>query len=444
MPIMHSVRSIGSGIIILPIKFFARLNSISAPTSELTEQALYPPHAFGANPLCFSNAKCVKYASIHIDTFAYPFALVTRRDGSNEFYLLTLEPILSVTSLETAWYKSPSWSLLLLPLAWLFAVITAARRMAYRLGWLKQTTPSIPVIVVGNINVGGTGKTPFVVWLVEYLTEKGFTPGVIARGYGGSHSKHHKSSMLLSAKSTAAQVGDEPLLVFQRCGCRVAVGRNRIESAELLQQSGCDIIISDDGLQHYALGRHIETIIVDGARGFGNSQLMPAGPLREMPKRIRDADIVVINQGTESQATNQSNRERYNELSQLLAGAADTTLGTYCIETLPLKSVKTQQAADVTHLTDVQLVCGIGNPERFQQAIARHGINAEAITVFSDHHPFTAQDFQKFAHQTIIMTEKDAVKCREFAESNWYYLPISAEVSPQIPKAIEKALAACQ
>lgn len=332
-----------------------------------------------------------------------------------------------MTALETAWYKSPSWSLLLLPLSWLFSIVTRIRRYAYRMGWLTQHEISVPVIIVGNISVGGTGKTPFVVWLVEHLQSLGYSPGVIARGYGANHSKQHSYSLLLCAASKAEDVGDEPLLVFQRCQCPVAVGRNRMESAQILQKQGCDIIISDDGLQHYALARDIEIAIVDGSRGFGNQQLLPAGPLREPPSRLTTVDLVVVNAGIVSV----ENTTSYSN-TLFKAMPASTFVSSYRVETLPLHSVQTHKPASVMTLSDVQLVCGIGNPERFYQAVLRHGINADALTVFPDHHGFTAKDFQPFEHQTIIMTEKDAVKCRDFAESNWYYLPISAEVQPEI------------
>lgn len=344
-----------------------------------------------------------------------------------------------MTSLETAWYKKFSWSLLLLPLSWIFSVITGLRRFGFAQGWLKQTRFDVPVIVVGNINVGGTGKTPFVVWLVEYLKGQGFAPGVVARGYGASHSKNSPDSRLLTPTCVASEVGDEPLLVFQRCDCPVAIGRSRVRSAELLMAQGCDIIVSDDGLQHYSLARDIEVVIVDGVRGFGNKQLLPAGPLRESVKRLQQADIVVVNQGTQSSEHACQSRQLHTYIDSVTA-ESHVILGHYCVETQALRSVQTQAVANVTSLSDVGLVCGIGNPERFEQAIARHGIQSESLTVFTDHHAFTAQDFQPFEHQTIIMTEKDAVKCRDFAEAHWYYLPITAEVSANVSEAITTLL----
>lgn len=375
-----------------------------------------------------------------------------------------------MTSLESAWYKSFSWSLLLLPLAWLFAVITFVRRWGYRKGWFKQTQFPVPVIVVGNINVGGTGKTPFVVWLVDYLQAQGLNPGVIARGYGATHSKQHLHSKLLDSTSCADEVGDEPLLVFQRCACHVAVGRSRIESAKLLLEQGCNVIVSDDGLQHYALGRTLEVVIVDAVRGFGNQQLLPAGPLREKPSRLASADIVVINQGTLDRSGDRSGDRSvdrssdssgarsgdnsvdtaieaklqtslgYRQINKVIAHQANTTLGCYHIQSLPLQPVSSSTQNYPVEISEAHLVCGIGNPQRFQQAVQQLGITVNSCRTFTDHHGFCAEDFDEFDDQIIIMTEKDAVKCRDFAKSTWFYLPINAVVSPSVAQAIDKTV----
>lgn len=177
--------------------------------------------------------------------------------------------------LERLWYRKSGWRWLLAPFALLFAIISGTRRYAYRHGWRKGYSSSLPVIVVGNISVGGNGKTPVVVWLVDQLQARGYRPGVVSRGYGGK-APHYPYR--LDKTSTTAQAGDEPVLIARRCGCPVVVAPKRADAVRLLEQSGeVDIIITDDGLQHYALARDIELVVVDGARRFGNACLLPMG-----------------------------------------------------------------------------------------------------------------------------------------------------------------------
>ncbi len=197
--------------------------------------------------------------------------------------------------LERLWYRKSGWRWLLAPFALLFAIISGTRRYAYRHRWLKGYCSSLPVIVVGNISVGGNGKTPVVVWLVEQLQARGYRPGVVSRGYGGK-APHYPYR--LDAASTTAQAGDEPVLIARRCGCPVVVAPKRADAVRLLEQSGeVDIIITDDGLQHYALARDIELVVVDGARRFGNACLLPMGPLREPVTRLKRVDAIICNGG---------------------------------------------------------------------------------------------------------------------------------------------------
>lgn len=195
--------------------------------------------------------------------------------------------------LERLWYRKSGWRWLLAPFALLFAIISGTRRYAYRHGWRKGYRSSLPVIVVGNISVGGNGKTPVVVWLVEQLQARGYRPGVVSRGYGGK-APHYPYR--LDETSTTAQAGDEPVLIARRCGCPVVVAPKRADAVRLLEQSGeVDIIITDDGLQHYALARDIELVVVDGARRFGNACLLPMGPLREPVTRLKRVDAIICN-----------------------------------------------------------------------------------------------------------------------------------------------------
>ena len=195
--------------------------------------------------------------------------------------------------LDHYWYTRSPWLLLLTPLSLLFRVVVGARRLAYRVGIKRSTRVSLPVIVVGNITVGGTGKTPLVVWLAGYLREKGHAPGIVSRGYGGTASHWPQQ---VRADSDPAVVGDEAVLLAATTGCPMAVAPDRVAAAQaLVDQGGCDVIISDDGLQHYALQRDIEIAVIDGVRRFGSGFLLPAGPLREPLKRLQQVDLVVVN-----------------------------------------------------------------------------------------------------------------------------------------------------
>ena len=199
------------------------------------------------------------------------------------------------TGLQKIWYRRDhhsNWLLILWPLSQLFRVLVAIRLLAYRRGWLKIWHAPVPVIIVGNITVGGSGKTPLVLWLAEFLGRNGLHPGIISRGYGG----FANFPVAVTVNSDAAMVGDEPLLLARRTNCPVWVGRSRVDTAQslLAAHPECDVLISDDGLQHYALARDVEISVVDGLRRLGNSLLLPAGPLRELPLRLKTVDAVVI------------------------------------------------------------------------------------------------------------------------------------------------------
>ena len=206
--------------------------------------------------------------------------------------------------IEKVWFQGhpAKWLLvpLLLPLMLLFMLLSFTRRLAYRIGLLKQVKVSVPVVVVGNIGLGGNGKTPMVLYLVQHLSDKGLKVGVVSRGYG-SKAPHYPYQV--NSKSSAEQAGDEPLLIFQRSGVPVVIGADRIQGCQLLIEQGCELIIADDGLQHYRLARDFEFVVVDGKRLFGNGLLLPAGPLRETKNRIKRADCVIVNGETNWQTT---------------------------------------------------------------------------------------------------------------------------------------------
>jgi len=316
--------------------------------------------------------------------------------------------------IEKVWFDSHAakWLLvpLLLPLSALFWLLSLLRRLSFKLGLSKSHKLTKPVIVVGNIGVGGNGKTPMVIHLVELTRSLGLTPGVISRGYGGQ-APHYP--YLLNSNSTALEAGDEPILIQQRCQVPVAVGSDRIASAELLIANGCDIIISDDGLQHYRLQRAVELIIVDGKRLFGNGLLLPAGPLREGQWRLAKSDLVIYNGGVAA-----SNNNTFEAIAM----------------TLKAKELCNLQTGECINLSDfihshssVNAIAGIGAPQRFFDTLENNSFVIEKQQSFVDHHSFTLTDFNEFDDNIpLLMTEKDAVKCRDFCKDNWWYLPVDA------------------
>ena len=282
--------------------------------------------------------------------------------------------------IEKVWFnkhRAKYWLVpLLLPLTCLFYLLSAIRRFAFSVGILKSVQVSKPVIVVGNIGVGGNGKTPVVVHLVAVAQTLGFTPGVISRGYGGVAEQY---PYLLNDNSTSSEAGDEPILIYQRCHVPVAVGADRVANAQLLIEQGCDVIISDDGLQHYRLKRDLELIVVDGKRLFGNGLLLPAGPLREGSWRLGQADIVIYN-GAKPADTNMCTNK-----SLLMILAASEVVHIKTGEKVLLANFLNQQHK-------VNAIAGIGDPPRFFATLAALGFSLEKQQGFIDHKDFTIDD----------------------------------------------------
>jgi len=310
--------------------------------------------------------------------------------------------------LDELWYKKHLFVTLLAPLAWLFCALATLRRLAYENGLCKVHHVDVPVIVVGNITVGGTGKTPLVVWLVQFLKRAGYAPGVVARGYGG---KARSWPQQVRPDGDPAVVGDEAILLARRCACPVAVAPDRVAAARaLLEYEDCNIIVSDDGLQHYALGRDIEIAVVDGVRRYGNGHCLPAGPLREPVDRLNGVDIQVANgvAGRQEFAMKLVPQGICNLRDEHIVRDAAGFLG-----------------------QPVHAVAGIGNPARFFEQLRKLGL--EVIEHgFPDHHDFVAADIEFDDELPVLMTEKDAVKCRRFAQPNYWYVSAAAELDPRL------------
>ncbi len=305
------------------------------------------------------------------------------------------------------WFGGSRWYWLLLPFAWLYGLVSGLIKLGFRLGWREVHHFPVAVVVVGNLTVGGNGKTPVVLWLVEQLQRRGWRVGVVSRGYGG-HAERYP--LLLDEHTTTAQAGDEPVLIFQRTGAAVAVSPRRADAvAALLDRRPLDVIITDDGLQHYALGRDVEWVVVDGLRRFGNGWWLPAGPMRERAGRLGSVDAVIVNGGTPLPG---------EVPMRLLPGDAVNVL-----------SGKT---SPVTELPGVVAMAGIGHPARFFATLRALKVNIDREVPFADHQAYGEDRLAALAgaHQTLLMTEKDAVKCRGFARSNWWYLPVNAQLPP--------------
>ena len=331
--------------------------------------------------------------------------------------------------IEKVWFnkhRAKYWLVpLLLPFTGLFYLLSSARRLAFSLGLLKSYQIDKPVIVVGNIGIGGNGKTPVVVHLVELTRTLGFKPGVISRGYGGTAEIY---PYLLDESSTSTLAGDEPILIYQRCHVPVVVGADRVANAKMLIDQGCNIIISDDGLQHYRLQRDLELVVIDAKRLFGNGLLLPAGPLREGAWRLQQADLVIYNGGKPS------NHEVLKDKSLLMTLAAS--------ELIQLKTGEKSSLVNfLKQWQTVNAIAGIGDPQRFFDTLQILGFNLVKQQGFIDHKDFTVDDFNQFKIDLpLLMTEKDAVKCQAFAQENWWYLPVNAQFSVQDEQALMKKM----
>lgn len=301
-----------------------------------------------------------------------------------------------------SWSRVTALTVLLVPLSWLYRAAVALRRGLYRTGVLRSTRLPVPVVVVGNISVGGTGKTPLVLWLVQQLRDAGYVPGIVSRGYGGTNAPAPRA---VTAQDDPAQCGDEPLLLARRSGCPVWIAADRVAAgrALLAAHPQCNIIVSDDGLQHYALARDAEIAVVDGTRGHGNGFMLPAGPLREPVSRLTSVDAVVI-RGADAAIT------AAGATTALTGGAVPCfTMTLEPGEFQSLRDPHITRDADVFRHLRVHAAAGIGNPGQFFETLKQLGIACTAHA-FPDHHVYAAADLAFGDCDAVLMTEKDAVK----------------------------------
>jgi len=312
--------------------------------------------------------------------------------------------------LDYYWYNKGFITLILTPVSWLYCFVAIVRRFGYQINIFKTHQIPVPVIIVGNITAGGTGKTPLVTWLIKLLRDKGYSPGIVTRGYGGGARNWPQQ---VRVDSDPRMVGDEAVLLAHRCKCPMAVGPGRVEAAlALLEHKDVDIIVADDGLQHYALGRDLEIAVIDGVRRFGNGKCLPAGPLREPRKRMKSVDVAVTN------------------------GVPGPREYGMTLKPGPVQNfVDTRQSITLNKFSSVSrkvhAVAGIGNPDRFFQQLEDHGL--EVIEhPFVDHYMYQYEDLNFEDDLPVLMTEKDAVKCRTFADKRFWVVPVDAKVDERI------------
>lgn len=318
------------------------------------------------------------------------------------------------------------------PFSSLFSVISTFRRKLYASGRKKVYRSSVPLIVVGNISVGGTGKTPLIIYLVRQLISAGYRPGVVSRGHG---SKAPAYPFHVKADSPVRHSGDEALLISRNTSCPVVIDANRSNAVKSLEQNyDCNVILSDDGLQHYAMARDIEIAVVDGRRGFGNGYLIPAGPLREKPERLDDVDLIICN--GESQLrfktpaygmTLEPKHLCHLQSGQLFAIADIMQEMANSRDSIANDNKNKEDEENRVTKHKVHAIAGIGNPERFFSSLCDCGFDIISH-VFDDHHAYTLQDINFDDDYEVIMTEKDAVKCMAFARKTDWYLRVDAVI----------------
>ena len=315
---------------------------------------------------------------------------------------------------QSVWKSRNPIALLLWPVSLVYCAIASLRRIAYANGFFSVTRFSKPIIAVGNLTVGGTGKTPFTIWLANHLREHGFRPGVVSRGYGR---RDISNTLMVYSDSDPEEVGDEPFVIARRTKIPVAVAKKRSDAVRLLlDKTDCNIFVCDDALQHYSLAADLSIALIDAKSRFGNGFCLPAGPLREPRSRLDSVALKLI----KGEGQGEEHLMRY-EIAQVVN----------------VKDNENRQTAEFLIDRKITAVAGIANPESFFDMLQNLGMELTRIS-FPDHHHFTEKDFDSIDHGDVdlVMTEKDAVKCREFARDNWWYVEIDTKISDQFVAAL--------
>ena len=323
--------------------------------------------------------------------------------------------------LSSEWQRSGPWQLLLRPVSWLFGLLSAIRRCAYRCGLLKSHAVAVPVIVVGNISVGGTGKTPLVLALVEALKNQGKRCGIVTRGYQrGSNESMANVIHVVPPYTDVAALSDEAALLARRSGVPVYAGADRVEAARTLLRHHGDVtvIVSDDGLQHYAMKRDVEICVIDGVKGLGNGGLLPAGPLRESTTRLNMVDVIVVNR-------NDGNVD-VSRFSATTPAFEMSLANEIFVHIKTDRRINVNDALAAFNGKVIHALAGIGHPQRFFSHLAGLGFVLDTARPFPDHHQFRAADMPATDAGIILMTEKDAVKCGTFADQRMWFMRVDA------------------
>ena len=315
--------------------------------------------------------------------------------------------------LHHIWYGGSRLYYLLLPFAWLFSIVSLIRTGLYHAGVMRTYDVGVPVIVIGNLTAGGTGKTPVTIWLARRLSDEGYYPGIITRGYGG---KSDSDPLEVTSESDPAIVGDEAVLLAKRSGCPVVVHPDRIRAAQLARKLGARVLVADDGLQHYRLHRDFEIALVDGSRAFGNGHMLPAGPLREPVSRLELVDEVLLQKAPAGMTNKFGNR------------SSDLVTSEFTLRPNALRSLDDQTEMPIGHLQGkrVHAIAAIANPQRFFRLLESLDIEVEGHAL-RDHMQIPEEDTRFDDDLPVVMTEKDAVKCRDFARDGLWYLPVEVD-----------------
>jgi tetraacyldisaccharide 4'-kinase len=324
--------------------------------------------------------------------------------------------------LENIWYQQGKGKWFLLPFTLMYCILHSFQRWKLT---RKRSKITIPVVIIGNISIGGTGKTPTVIYLAKLLIKAGYKPAIITRGYGGTSTKWPQEVTVLS---NPKEVGDEAVLLAKRTKLPVIAGADRYLDIQYLRSRyDCDVILSDDGLQHYPLHRDIEIILIDAERQLGNGWCIPAGPLRENTRRLKKVDFVLFNYGL---AKSNPQKDRFAKQYQLESLFSMNLSGKRIYSLLGKKTPRylTELEGQTVHV-----VTGIGNPSRFYSGLEQLGLHLIKHS-FPDHHNFTQKELHFNDDKTIIMTEKDAVKCQQFSIKNCWYLPIEAHIENEFDR----------